>query len=188
MPSNAPKSQEDVLLKHASNGDKQAFGDLYESYLDQIYRYIFYRVANAFEAEDLTETVFLNAWEALPKLAVKKSGLANFRAWLYRIAHNVVVDHHRGSKPEISLDDALSVADTAESPESAAQTSFDSQRLATAISRLEPNLQQVLVCRFINSLSHAETAKIMDIQPGHVRVLQHRALKKMATLIEKDRE
>ena len=58
MPPSPPKSQEDVLLKRASQGDRQAFGDLYETHLDQIYRYIYYRVANAFEAEDLTETVF----------------------------------------------------------------------------------------------------------------------------------
>lgn len=186
MPPDEPLTQEDVTLKRASEGDKQAFGDLYEEYLDQIYRYIYFRVASEFEAEDLTETVFLNAWEALPKLAAKESGLRNFRAWLYRIAHNVVVDHHRDNKPEISLDEALGLPDAGANPESAMLNSLDSQELAGAISRLEANLQQVLVCRFINQLSHAETANIMGINPGNVRVLQHRALKKMAQLLGED--
>jgi RNA polymerase sigma-70 factor (ECF subfamily) len=186
MTPDSPQTQEDVLLKRASEGDKQAFGVLYETYMDQIFRYIYYRVANSFEAEDLTENVFLNAWQAMPKMAAKDESLGNFRAWLYRIAHNLVVDHHRSNNPAISLDEALSLADPKAGPESATQTNQDSQQLAAAIGNLEPNLQQVLVCRFINQLSHSETAEIMKIEPGYVRVLQHRALKKMAELLAKE--
>lgn len=183
MTPDSPQTQEEVLIKRASQGDKQAFGVLYETYMDQIFRYIYYRVANSFEAEDLTENVFLNAWQAMPKLAAKNDKPHNFRAWLYRIAHNLVVDHHRSHNPAISLDEALSIADPKAGPESTTQTNQDSQQLALAINKLEPNLQQVLVCRFINQLSHSETAEIMKIEPGYVRVLQHRALKKMAELL-----
>lgn len=186
MSPNSIPTQEAVLIKSAANGDKQAFGVLYQNYLEQIYRYIYYRIANSFEAEDITENVFLKAWEALPKLAEKEENISNFRAWLYRIAHNMIVDHHRARKPSISLDEAVSLSDSADGPELAASSNWDSQRLAAAIKLLEPNLQQVLVCRFINQISHAETARIMGLNPGHVRVLQHRALKKMAQLLEKE--
>lgn len=186
MAQSAIPTQESVLIKSAAKGDKQAFGVLYQNYLEQIYRYIYYRIANSFEAEDLTEIVFINAWQALPKLAEKDENISNFRAWLYRIAHNTVVDHHRARKPSISLDEAVSLADTASGPESAASANWDSQRLADAIKKLDPKLQQVLVCRFINQISHAETARIMGLNPGNVRVLQHRALKQMAQLLEKE--
>ena len=186
MTPDSPQTKDEVLIKRASQGDKQAFGVLYENYMDQIYRYIYYRVANSFEAEDLTENVFLNAWQAMPKLATKDESLQNFRAWLYRIAHNVVVDHHRSNNPAISLDEALSLSDPTAGPESATQANQDSQQLAAAINNLEPNLQQVLVCRFINQLSHSETAEIMKIEPGYVRVLRHRALKKMAELLTEE--
>ena len=80
------------LLGRALDGDTEAFGDLYERYLDEIQRFVFYRVADRFEAEDLTEVVFIKAWEALPRF---ESSNVNLRAWLYRIAHNTIIDHYR---------------------------------------------------------------------------------------------
>ncbi|MBL7161005.1 MAG: sigma-70 family RNA polymerase sigma factor [Anaerolineales bacterium] len=153
--------------------------------MDQIYRYVYYSVANSLEAEDLTETVFLKAWESLPGMRTKVKRL-NFRAWLYRIAHNLVVDRYRMHKPTVSLDQTNTLRDPSPTPETILQAKEEGQRLASAIKKLEPHLQQVLVCRFINGLSHAETAQIIGISEGYVRVLQHRALKKMGAVLSEE--
>ena len=171
------------LLARAIQGDAEAFGDLYERHLDEILRYVFYRVANRFEAEDLTETVFLKAWEALPRF---ESSRVNLRAWLYRIAHNVVVDHYRMRRATATLAD-VPLRDDHPLPEQRVQAREQNQQLALAIQSLDANLQNVIICRFINGLSHAETAHIMGMREGHVRVLQHRALKKLRQWLEKER-
>lgn len=171
-----------LLLARAIQGDREAFGNLYERYLGEVQRYIFYRVTNRFDAEDLTETVFIKAWEALPRF---ESETVNLRAWLYRIAHNVVVDHYRIRKPADDLPDAQ-LQDVHPSPEQQTQTQDEHQQLAVAIQTLDENLQKVVICRFVNGLSHAETAEVMGIKEGHVRVLQLRALQKLRRLLEKE--
>ncbi len=170
------------LLARAIQGDAEAFGDLYERYLDDIQRYVFYRVGNRFDAEDLTETVFLKAWEALPQ---SESTIDNLRAWLYRIAHNLVVDYYRLSKEITDLSDKP-LRDAHPSPEHAIQDRDVQQQLADMIQSLDTNLQQVIVCRFVGGMSHAETAQIMGIKEGHVRVLQLRALQKLRQIMEKE--
>jgi RNA polymerase sigma-70 factor (ECF subfamily) len=173
-----------LLLARAIQGDAEAFGELYERYLDEIQRYVFYRIANRFDAEDLTETVFLKAWESLPNF---ESSRVNLRAWLYRIAHNAVVDHYRTSKVFTDLSSER-LRDSHPSPEHQIQNLDVHQQLADLIRSLDSNLQQVIVCRFINGLSHAETAQIMGIKEGHVRVLQLRALQKLRLMLEKNDE
>jgi len=170
------------LLARAIQGDAEAFGDLYERYLDEIQRYVFYRVANRFDAEDLTETVFLKAWEALPSF---ESSIVNLRAWLYRIAHNVVVDHYRSARETTELSPKY-LHDRHPSPEHQIQDRDLRQQLTDMIKSLDPNLQQVIVCRFVSGLSHAETGQIMGIKEGHVRVLQLRALQKLRQMLEKE--
>jgi RNA polymerase sigma-70 factor (ECF subfamily) len=172
---------ETELIARAVRGDTSAFGDLYERYMDQIYRYVYYGVTNHQEAEDLTEVVFLKAWEALPRFKPEK---AMFRAWLYRIAHNLVVDRHRTRKPVLFLEQVIHLRDVSPAPETVVETDQETTRLSVALSRLKPKLREVILCRFVNGLSHAETAEIMGTSEGNVRVLQHRALKKMKTLLE----
>ena len=179
---------EAALLKRTIQGEQQAFGALYEHYLDQIYRYVFYRVGNASEAEDLTEVVFLKAWQALRRQSAAKANVQNFRAWLFRIAHNAVIDHYRSNNPEVPLDQVTQMKDSQLAPEEQLVANQRTQRLAQVMAKLEPNLQQVLTCRFINQLSHAETAQIMGISEANARVLQHRALKLMHGLMTESSE
>jgi RNA polymerase sigma-70 factor, ECF subfamily len=183
-PSRKTDLPDQLLLARAIQGDAEAFGDLYERYLDEIQRYIFYRVANRFDAEDLTETVFLKTWESLPRF---ESSKVNLRAWLYRIAHNSIVDYYRTSKVTTDLS-AEQLHDSHPSPEHQIQVRDVHQQLADIIKSLDTNLQQVIVCRFVSGLSHAETAQIMDIKEGHVRVLQLRALQKLRQMMEKNDE
>lgn len=169
------------LIARAQQGNRAAFGSLYERYMGQIYRYVYYRVSDRDEAEDLTETVFIKAWEALPRY---RSRGATFRAWLYRIARNAVIDRHRTRKVVVPLEDAQDWLDVeSSSPEVAVEQAEESARLGVALSRLPTRLREVILHRFVNGLSHAETAQVMGLRRGHVRVLQHRALNQMRDLL-----
>jgi RNA polymerase sigma-70 factor (ECF subfamily) len=173
------------LIARAQEGNTAAFGSLYERYMEQIYRYVYYRVSDRDEAEDLTETIFVKAWEALPRF--RPQG-ATFRAWLYRIAHNAVIDRHRTRKDVVPLEQAQDWLDVeASSPEAAAEAAQEKAMLGAALSQLEPRQREVILHRFVSGLSHAETAQVMGLRKGHVRVLQHRALNQMRDLLTKGR-
>ena len=176
---------EHKLISDAREGDMAAFGALYERYLDDIYRYVYSKVQDHPEAEDLTETVFLRAWDALPRFRPRGVG---FKAWLYRIAHNAAIDHHRTRKPSVSLDTVHELRDGSPSPQAVAEAEQQNARLASALAGLKPNQQRVILYRFVNGLSHAETAEVMGIREGHVRVLQYRALRRMRQLLSEGTE
>jgi RNA polymerase sigma-70 factor (ECF subfamily) len=173
-----PDPTDDHLIARAINGDRDAFGDLYERHLSAIYRYVYYRVGEAREAEDVTEMIFLKAWEALERY--RPTG-APFRVWLYRIAHNVVVDRYRTRKTADALDEQH--PDRALHPEAHVERDEGRQALLGALARLDPAHQQVLTLRFMCELSHAETALTMGRSEGAVRVLQHRALAALRALL-----
>ena len=178
---------DDELLARAVKGDKNAYGMLYERYLTPIYRYCFFRVSSPFEAEDLTELTFLKAWESLRRFSRNHREVRSFRAWIYRIAHNVVIDHHRTHKVSEPIEHHGVAVDTKPNPEAALQARETGNALTNAISSLEPTYQQVIVCRFINQLSHAETAEVLGLSENNIRIMQFRALKKLAALLKKEK-
>ncbi|HEX2980814.1 MAG TPA: sigma-70 family RNA polymerase sigma factor [Anaerolineaceae bacterium] len=180
MPRGTRNPDEKRLLDRAVHGDKEAFGDLYEMYMEQVYRYIYYRVNDPVEAEDLTSTVFLRAWESLPQSVDDQF---NFRAWVYRIAHNLIIDRHRMEKPSVSIDNMDSLHDGERLPDVTHEENETIRQIQAIIQRLDPEYQQVLTCRFIMGLSHAETAKILKQSEVYIRVLQYRALKKVKELL-----
>lgn len=177
---------ETSLVQQAVGGDADAFGDLYLKHMDAIYRYVLYRVGNAHDVEDLTEQVFLKAWEALPSYEYRGHP---FSSWLYRIAHNVVVDHHRRRRPALAVPLA-GQTDLASDEESALERIIragEISELASAISQLNDDQQQVIVLRFVEGLSHDQVAQILDRSPGACRVLQHRALAALNRLLTERR-
>lgn len=175
------ESIESLLIDRARRGDAKAFGQLYELHVDRIYRYVAYRVARAEQAEDLTEHVFLKAWEAIGRY--ERRGLP-FAAWLYRMAHNAVVDHYRASRPTTSIDDKFDLEDEKQSPSDAVMAGVDRETLGLAIQRLNSDQQRVVLLRFVEGLSHAEVAGIVGKSEGAVRVIQHRALAVMAKFLK----
>jgi len=164
------------LIESAKQGDIDAFGELYTIHLDAIYRYIYYRINNAQDAEDLTEHTFLKAYEALPDYQQKGKP---FSSWLYRIAHNVVVDYHRLNK-----DNIISIEETHDIELGQKQTSTlqeivnveEVQTLAEGISQLSSEQQQVIILRFLEGFSHKEVSQILDKNEGACRMIQYRAL------------
>jgi len=161
------------LIRRAIAGDTDAFGALYERYMTAIYRYIYFRIGDERVSEDLTGTTFLRVWESLDRFQPDR---ISFRSWLYRVAHNLLVDRYRTQKPVSRLDD-FTPHDRQPDPEHQLIDNEESRLLAKAISHIKPDYQEVVSLRFISQLSHVETARIMGRNEGAVRVLQHRALK-----------
>ena len=173
---------ERALLKRARTYDEQALGILYDQYAPLIYSYLYRRVHDAQIAEDLTSEVFLRMLQAIQS---EKLWHTSFRGWLYRIAHNLAVDHLRKQPPvpALALEEEL-VADQRD-PESAAAEQLSHERLQAAIGLLTPDQQQVLALRFGEQLPAREVAEIMDRSVGAVEVLQHRALAALRRILQK---
>lgn len=171
-----------ALVERAINNDTEAFGELYMRHLDAIYRYIYFRVDDARDAEDLTEQVFLKAWEALP--GYERQGYP-FTSWLYRIAHNAVIDHYRRKKPTVSMSPLPELELNTSQPNTLDQVieAEEASMLAEAITLLPEEQQQVIILRFIEGLRHAEIAEIMDKSKGACRTIQYRALNALSRLL-----
>lgn len=169
---------DDELLDLIAKGNKRAFGALYERYIDAIYRYVLFQVGgNKTDAEDVAEEVFLRAFKMVLKKKRKKN--SNFKALVYRIAHNLVIDRYRTKKSMVSLEQVEELRDNKPHPESWVQNAELSDELAYAVSQLKPKMQKVIVLRFIVGADTSETAEIMGITEGYVRVLQFRALQEL---------
>ena len=182
---NLADQNQDRIIENAISGDKQAFGRLYEQYFMQIFRYLLIRSNNKEDAEDMTEIVFLKAWKNLPGFGEKSKG-NNFRAWLYRIAHNTIVDHYRTRKHTSSLD--LEKRSLETEPDLLVMENEEKRKMVYAIKNLDAVSQNVIACRFIGGLSHKETALSTGLSESNVRVIQYRALKKVRDLMGEDNE
>jgi RNA polymerase sigma-70 factor, ECF subfamily len=171
------------LVERAIHGDKGAFGTLYERHLDAIYRYVYFRVGSPADAEDLTEDVFVRAWEAVGSF--EYGGEGSFVSWLYRIAHNLVIDHYRKRQPQSWSSEQLALEEARiPAVEDVAHYNQDVSRLAHAIRQLEEVEQQVILLRFIEGLSHGKVAEIIGKSEGASRVIQHRALINLKALLD----
>ena len=172
----AAPGNEKELVEFAIEGDFDSFAALYTCYLDAIYRYIYYRIGDSQDAEDLTEQVFLKAWEALPNY--RPAGYS-FINWLYRIAHNIVVDYHRRRRlinTDILRSETVQADRTQDSALESVILAEETTSLANAIGRLPDDYQQVIILRFIEGLGHMEIARILDKSEVACRGIQHRAL------------
>lgn len=170
------------LVREAQQGDAEAFGKLYELFVDRVYRYVLLRVGNATEAEDLTQEVFLKAMQGLG--AFQWRGRP-FAAWLFRIAHNQVVDRLRRRQTgggQVSLDDVLFLP-SHDNVEAATLLALDQERLRDALERLTELQRQVVLHRFVGGLSLVETAAAMEKTENAIKALQHAALLSLRRLL-----
>jgi RNA polymerase sigma-70 factor (ECF subfamily) len=177
-----PHANISKLLALAAEGEQYSFGEFYQLHLNEIYRYIFFRVNDHNEAEDLTAKAFLEAWESLTSTR-RGEKIKNIRAWIYRIARNKVTDYQRTRKPQEPIDDNPDKKLQSDWLERELDDLFISRKLAQGVRQLQANYQEVIILRFINQMSHAEAAEIMNITESHVRVLQYRALHKMREIV-----
>lgn len=167
--------EESDILSKASSGDRDAFGFLYERYVDRIYNYIYYRTGNVHDAEDITARVF---YRALHHIHRYKDRGVPFSAWLYRIAHNLVANWHRdrSRKQEISLTEVSTITFKGKAPEQSLMQSEERDNLLRLIRNLTPDRQNLIILKFIDHLSNAEIGQIIGRSEGAVKSLYHRTL------------
>jgi len=169
------KEEIESLVVLAQDGDTDSFSKIYDFFIDQIYRYVFYRVKND-DAEDLVENVFLKAWENIRQYKPKQK---SFSAWLFRIAHNLVIDHYRATKDKEMevLDEMMPDYTREHNPIRVVEDKFDNAALKIALSKLKKQYQDVIIYKFINEFSNPEIAELVGKSEGSLRILQFRALK-----------
>lgn len=180
--SRMPLVNERQLVLQAQAGSAEAFGQLYDAYMERIYRFIYFRVEDQQTAEDITSQVFLRAWNNLDRFRL---GRTPYLAWLYTIAHNAVIDHYRTRKVTSALEDVrLSQPDYAEAVENHIDFAVEMTTVKSAMQTLTGDQQQVLTLKFIEGLSNDEIARHLGKREGAVRALQMRGLRALAKLLE----
>ena len=163
------------LVGRAQQGDVSAIGQLYDRHHSRIFRYVWSRVSDRYLAEDLTGEVFTRMVVGLPEY---RPTAVPFRAWLYRIAHNLVVDHYRKESHHIAvpLDHAEGHSGEGENPASIIERQITVERVHRALDRLDPSQREVVVLRFLVGLSLREVALALDKSVAAIKSLQHRGL------------
>src|ERR671936_153139 len=175
-PRRAARADQDVrrLVKQAQQGDEEALEQLYLLHFDRIYSYLHMSVGNRYDAEDLTTQTFLKMLEAIGRFRWRS---VPFSAWLFRIAHNLAMDHFRAarrSQPEEEVPEPPGSEEA--SAEDEAMQSIGRQSMLELIERLSPEQQQVLTLKFVFNFPNAEVATILGKTEGAIKSLQHRAL------------
>ena len=173
---------EESLIRRAQERDQVALTTLYEENFDRIYRYIALKIGDRTEAEDLTQQVFLNAMQSIS--SYKWKGMP-FSSWLYRIAHNQIVDHLRkkSRRPTVTLDERTPAGAT--NPSRDVEMKLEIEELAETAKKLTKSQQEVISLRFAAELSVAETAKAMGKTEGAVKALQHSAIAALRRVLGK---
>ncbi len=164
---------EQDLVHRAQNGDKEAFTELYETYFGKLYRYVVARIGNRAEAEDMTQQVFVKAYKSIS--SYRWRGVP-FSAWLFRIAHNLVVDFFRkeSKRPTVPLEESLVASN--DNVQQVVERRLDIERVMAATRQLTEAQREVVSLRFAGGLAIAEVARVMGKSEGAVKALQHSAI------------
>lgn len=179
------KPDEHKVQQHVAacqDGDVEAFGFLYDSYIDSVYRYVYYRIDKE-EVEDVVETIFVRVWENIDKY---RPGENPFSAWLFRIAHNLVIDHYRFHRKHVSLNENLPkhFIQADDNPVEWAGKRLNQQQVRGCLAELKEVYQQVLVLKYLIGFSNQEIADVMQRKLSNIRILQYRALKALRQVLE----
>jgi len=170
------------LVTAAQAGDGEAFGQLYDRYVDTVFRFIYFRVNDRALAEDFTSETFLRALRRISTISYQGRDIG---AWFVTIARNIILDHMKSARNRLEI----TTADTVEgdqrepSPEAAVLDLLTSERLMAAVSRLGDEQRECIMLRFIQGFSVSETAAVMGKNDGAIKALQHRAVRKLAELV-----
>lgn len=182
-------AQEKLLIYQVSkHKDPEAYSGLYDLYVDDIFRFIFYKVSNREQAEDFTSEVFLRTWQQLQKADEE---IKNIKALFYRIARNLIIDHYRreAKQKTVSLEDqatdGLELAGDEDLLEEI-QLTGDKVMLAKALQELKEEYREMIVLRYINEFSVDEIAEITGKTKGTIRVIIHRGIKALREILIND--
>jgi RNA polymerase sigma-70 factor (ECF subfamily) len=170
------------LVERARDGDTEAFGALYDQYVDTVYRYLYFRVGNRSLAEDLTSETFLRALRRIGTVTWQGRDLG---AWLVTIARNLTADHFKSSRfrLEVSTADMRDADRLEDGPEGEVLDALTNATLLQAVKRLNPEQQECIVLRFLQGMSVSETAEVMGKNDGAIKALQYRAVRSLGRLL-----
>ncbi|WP_328851499.1 sigma-70 family RNA polymerase sigma factor [Micromonospora globbae] len=181
-----PATEVWALVERAQAGEAEAFGLIYDRYVDTVFRFVYFRVGNRQLAEDLTSDTFLRALKRIGSFTWQGRDLG---AWLVTIARNLVADHFKSGRYrlEVTTGDVLD-ADREDrgpegSPEAAVVEHITNVALLSAVKQLNPEQQECIVLRFLQGFSVAETARAMGKNEGAIKALQYRAVRALARLL-----
>lgn len=169
------------LLERARQYDSQALAEIYDRYAAPIYRYLYRFVGDAAQAEDLTSDVFL---KLLQVLDTAQAPCEQLQGWLYRVAHNLATDWFRshGRRVATSLDEDLIADDNL--PAANLEKRQLQKQLRIALGRLTADQQRVILLRFGEGFKLGEVARLLDKSEGAVKILQHRAVQRLRSLLD----
>lgn len=180
-----------LFLKLRTTRDPEVFGKLYDLYVDQIYRFIYFKVSSKEEAEDLTGEVFLKTWQYINEMGA--AAIDNLRAFLYQTARNTVIDFYRTrGQREIAVLPAdeetgeelkVDLADPKQDLVQKIELSSDIEGVKKSLQKLREDYREVIVLRFIEEMSVEETAEALGKSEGAVRVLLHRAISSLRAIV-----
>ena len=170
------------LVHLAQGGDGEAFGQLYDRYVDTVFRFIYFRVNDRALAEDFTSETFLRALRRIGTISYQGRDIG---AWFITIARNIVLDHLKSARHrlETTTADTIEGREQAQSTEAAVLDTLQSERLMEAVQQLGDEQRECVMLRFVHGMSVSETAQIMGKNDGAIKALQHRAVRKLADLV-----
>jgi RNA polymerase sigma-70 factor (ECF subfamily) len=170
------------LVGLAQQGDGEAFGQLYDRYVDTVFRFIYFRVNDRGLAEDFTSETFLRALRRIGTISYQGRDIG---AWFITIARNIVLDHLKSARHrlETTTADTIEGKEHAQSTEAAVLDTLQSERLMQAVGQLGDEQRECVMLRFVHGMSVSETAAIMGKNDGAIKALQHRAVRKLADLV-----
>lgn len=176
-------------ISRLKSHDKDAFVKAYDESVNDIYRFVYFKVGNKEEANDITSMVFLKTWNHIQNNSLEDS--KTLRALLYKIARTTIIDHYRetGNKISVSLDDEenkIDVVDEAEDPQERIDQAANLELIKSKLPLLKEEYREVIIMKFINDLTLEEIADVTGKKKGNLRVLLHRALGALKELVEEE--
>lgn len=185
------KFKDQQSLRRLRSRDREAFIKVYDENVSEIHRFVYFKIGNREEANDLTSVIFLKAWHHIQNKTLEDSN--TLRALLYKIARTSIIDYYRetGGKKTASLDDEenrIDVIDETVDPQERLDSASNLKLVMKHLPRLKDEYREVIIMRFINDLSLEEIAEISGKKKGNIRVLLHRALTALRELVEEDQE
>jgi RNA polymerase sigma-70 factor (ECF subfamily) len=182
------KFKENNLSSRSLRKDKQAFIEIYNLYVDDIYRFIYFKVGHKEEAQDIASTVFLKAWDYIALNKVDKS--KNLKALFYKIARNSVVDYYRSKKDTSPLEslENTDLKDIKQDPQAITEIKHDYERILKLLNNIKEEYKEIIILKHINELTWDEISQTLSKSKDSLRVLVHRATKALEKEDRKDRE
>lgn len=188
MPDNKESIKKiEQLVIHSQKGDQDSFGELYDILIQEIYRYVYFKVRPE-DASDLCAEVFVKAWEHIKSYSPQPG--TSFRSWIFRIAHNIVIDYYRKNDQYEDIEQAEAIQDT--SYEANVEESINHiltlEYVEKGMTQLKEEYRQIILLKFIQDFSNEEISEIMGKSEGAIRIIQYRALQELKKIIKEMQE